>query len=74
MSYPIKGIRHVQLDKNSFLLVLVVGMNGFLHKDHIIQDMPTFNKPSLAKRDEFFQKRLDYVRKEFGENFVGSIA
>jgi hypothetical protein len=72
--YPIKGIHHVQIDKNPLILVLVVGMNGFLHKDHVIQDMLVFKKNSLARIDEFLQKWLDSVHKEFGENFVGSIA
>ena len=72
--YPIKSVCHVQLDKHPLLVDLVAGMNGFLHKNHVIQNVPAFNKPSLVGRDEFFQKWLDFVRKEFGENFVGSIA
>ena len=56
-----------------FSFFFVAGMNGFLDKNDIVQDLSTFHKPSLILWNQFWQKFFKPVSHNFGNNFIPRI-
>ena len=74
MPDSIKGTSQIQFYYHAFFLLPVAGVNGFLDKDNIVQNLSSFHKPALIFRDQFWQEFFQSVSHNFGNDFIPRVA
>lgn len=61
MAYSIKHISHIQFDNNAFVSKIFTGVDYFLNKDIIVENLPSMvNKAALILIYDFRKNHLKY--------------
>ena len=69
----VEGIFHIHLNGHTFLIPLETGVKGFLHLNHIVYNMSSFNKPPYRGEIKIPNKGLSILAKSLARSLYEAL-